>query len=154
MPNNNAQIFHTNAVLIETLRSAANIIRPNDPLSLPNDTIKDRTKLHKAVINFRFKEVEKLSEVPGQINQQDSFGMTALHYAVSKESSNNFPIIKNLLKNNADITIANKKRHTVFHMATARNDSQLLQLLLNPDQSHTKQHINQYGKELVSLALQ
>ena len=83
-------------------------------------------ELRKEFYPLALDKIEELIEV--DINAQDNYGNTALHFAVW---TNNLFVVKMLLDKKANIYIQNRFGHTALHFAVGMGKSSIIQMLLN-----------------------
>jgi ankyrin repeat protein len=74
--------------------------------------------LHRAIIEGQESQIEECLKRDDDIDESDSKGRTALHYAVARGA---YPVFKLLLSRGARVELSNAERHTPLHEA-ARSD--------------------------------
>ncbi|WP_341751297.1 MULTISPECIES: ankyrin repeat domain-containing protein [unclassified Candidatus Tisiphia] len=80
-------------------------------------TLLDKNPLFTAVKTGNVELVNHLV-TKGNVNKQDKYGNTVLHYAAEKNNPNSTKIIEMLLGMNADPNIANKDTNTALDTAS------------------------------------
>ena len=96
-----------------------------------------RTPLHSAVncfYNFgHIKVVQKLIEYDADINAEDGFGSTPLHWASRGHYFKDGSILRLLLKHGGDVNARNRRGLTSLHVASERGALEVVRLLLEYD---------------------
>jgi ankyrin repeat protein len=109
------------------LRQATNIINKWPIVLDYKDKIKYTALMHLTRLNLINLTTYCLSIYKDNINQQDIFGYTALHYAALSENT----ILANILiSNGADISIKNNDGDTPTHIAARCGHLNMLKFLL------------------------
>lgn len=103
-------------------------------------TLFDKNPLFTAVKTGNVKLVNHLV-TKGNVNKQDKYGNTVLHYAAEKNNPNSTKIIEMLLDMNADPNIANKDTNTPLNIASINGNYSNIGLL------------ERYGAEIKKLDL-
>ena len=76
--------------------------------------------LHKAVLDGKSQEVQRLLNTDIPINEKDMLGNTALHYVSRLDTASALPLTKMLLEKGANTTIKNTEGKNAYDLARAK----------------------------------